>query len=134
MSAIINNSYLDFFAIAIDAYNSKSNTIYRKLMMTIIATYKSLINEMQLASNQLDRCNSLRFSQSELEDFYDEMYASIDIIKLYKSQLEHLKTEDMLFTDFYEVVDKLHLVMVEHLDRVSTLEAKAIQQKENQVA
>jgi len=129
MSAIINHSYLDFFTIAIDAYNSQNQNIYRKLMTTIISTYKALINEIELSSSYLDKSEKLNYSESELEAFYDNMYDSIDIIKLYKKQLQELKNQDGLFSDLYEVIDRLHLVMIEHLDRISTLEAKTIQQK-----
>jgi len=129
MSAIINHSYLDFFTIAIDAYNSQNQNIYRKLMTTIISTYKALINEIELSSSYLDKSEKLNYSENELEAFYDNMYDSIDIIKLYKKQLQELKNQDGLFSDLYEVIDKLHLVMIEHLDRISTLEAKTIQQK-----
>jgi len=45
MPAIINHSYLDFFTIDVDAYNSKNQNIYRKLMTTTISTYKALTNE-----------------------------------------------------------------------------------------
>jgi len=129
MSAIINHSYLDFFTIAVDAYNSKNPNIYRKLMTTIISTYKALINEIELSSSYLDKSETLHYSESELEAFYDNMYDSIDIIKLYKKQLQELKNQDGLFSDLYEVINRLHLVMMEHLDRISTLEAKSIQQK-----
>ncbi len=129
MSAIINHSYLDFFTIAVDAYKSQNETIYRKLMATIISTYKALTNEIELSNSYLDRSEKLHYSDSELEAFYDNMYDSIDIVKLYKKQLQELKNQDALFDDLYEVVDKLHLVMVEYLDSVSTLEAKTIQQK-----
>jgi len=129
MSAIINHSYLDFFTIAIDAYNSQNQNIYRKLMTTIISTYKALINEIELSSSYLDKSEKLNYSENELEAFYDNMYDSIDIIKLYKKQLQELKNKDGLFSDLYEVIDRLHLVMIEHLDRISTLEAKTIQQK-----
>jgi cytoplasmic iron level regulating protein YaaA (DUF328/UPF0246 family) len=129
MSAIINHSYLDFFTIAIDAYNSQNQNIYRKLMTTIISTYKALINEIELSSSYLDKSEKLNYSENELEAFYDNMYDSIDIIKLYKKQLQELKNQDGLFSDLYEVIDRLHLVMIEHLDRISTLEAKTIQQK-----
>jgi len=129
VSAIINHSYLDFFTIAVDAYNSQNQNIYRKLMTTIIGTYKALINEIELSSSYLDKSEKLNYSENELETFYDNMYDSIDIIKIYKKQLQELKQQDGLFSDLYEVIDKLHLVMMEHLDRVSTLEAKTIQQK-----
>ena len=129
MSAIINHSYLDFFTIAVDAYKSENQNIYRKLMTTIISTYKALTNELELSSSYLDKSEKIHYSESELETFYDNMYDSIDIIKLYKKQLQELKKQDGLFDDLYEVVDRLHLVMVEYLDRVSTLEVKTIQQK-----
>ncbi len=129
MSAIINHSYLDFFTIAVDAYKSHNETIYRKLMATIISTYKALTNEIELSNSYLDRSEKLHYSDSELEAFYDNMYDSIDIVKLYKKQLQELKNQDALFDDLFEVVDKLHLVMMEYLDGVSTLEAKTIQQK-----
>jgi len=68
-------------------------------------------------------------NEIELESFYDSMYDSIDIIKLYKKQLDELKKEDGLFEYLYDVVDKLHLAMVENVDRASVLEAKEIQKK-----
>ncbi|MDQ7084066.1 MAG: hypothetical protein Q9M36_03665 [Sulfurovum sp.] len=129
MSSIINHSYLDFFTIAVDAYKSQNESIYRKLMTTIISTYKALTNEIELSSSYLDTSEKLHYSDSELEAFYDNVYDSIDIIKLYKKQLQELKNQEGLFDDLYEVVDKLHLVLVEHLDRISTLEAKTIQQR-----
>ena len=129
MSAIINHSYLDFFTIAVDAYNSQNQNIYRKLMTTIISTYKALTNEIELSSSYLDESEKLNYSESELENFYDNIYDSIDIIKLYKKQLQELKKQDGLFDDLYEIIEKLHLIMVEYLDRVSTLEAKSIQEK-----
>ena len=129
MSAIINHSYLDFFTIAVDAYNSQNQNIYRKLMTTIISTYKALTNEIELSSSYLDKSEKLNYSENELENFYDNMYDSIDIIKLYKKQLQELKSQDGLFDDLCEVIDRLHLVMVEHLDRISTLEVKSIQEK-----
>ena len=129
MSAIINHSYFDFFTIAVDAYKSQNQNIYRKLMTTIISTYKTLTNEFEFSSSHLDKIEKLYYSESELESFYDNIYDSIDIIKLYKKQLQELKEQDGLFDDLYEVIDRLHLVMVEHLDRISTLEVKTIQQK-----
>ena len=134
MSAIIHHSYLDFFAIAIDAYNSENQSIYRKLMITIISTYKALTNEIELSSSYLDKSEKLNYSQNELENFYDNIYDSIDIIKLYKKQLTELQNKDVLFDDLYEVIDKLHLVTVEYLDRISVLEAKSIQEKYSKVS
>ena len=134
MSAIINHSYLDFFTIAVDAYNSENQQIYRKLMTTIISTYRALTNEIELSSSYLDSSEKLHYSESELENFYEGMYDSIDIIKLYKKQLQELTEQDGLFDDLYETVDKLHLTMVENLDRVSTLEAKTIQMKYREVS
>ena len=134
MSAIINHSYLDFFAIAVDAYNTDSKNIYRKLMMTIISTYKVLINDIEISSSALDNIDKLEFTEVELENFYEEIYDSIDIVKLYKSKLKVLNDKDILFTELYDVVNELHLVIVEYLDRVSTLEAKEIQKSYTQVA
>jgi len=134
MSAIINHSYLDFFTIAVDAYNTDSKNIYRKLMMTIISTYKVLINDIEISSSALDNIDKLEFTEVELENFYEEIYDSIDIVKLYKSKLKVLNDKDILFTELYDVVNELHLVIVEYLDRVSTLKAKAIQQKYIKVA
>lgn len=129
MSAIINHSYLDFFTIAVDAYKSQNQTIYRKLMTTIISTYKALTNEIELSSSYLDTSEKLNYSDSELEDFYENIYDSIDIIKLYKKQLQELKNQEALFNDLYEVVDNLHLIIMEYLDRISTLEVKTMQNK-----
>lgn len=134
MSVIINHSYLDFFTIAVDAYNSDSKNIYRKLMMTIISTYKSLINEIELSSSTLDHINNLTFTEIELEKFYEEIYDAIDVIKLYKSKLKELESKDILFDELYDVVNSLHQVTIEYLDRVSTLEAKEIQKSFTRVA
>ncbi|MFK5975485.1 MAG: hypothetical protein QM493_03150 [Sulfurovum sp.] len=98
MSAIINHSYLEFFTIAVDAYKSQYQTIYRKLMITIIATYKALTSEIELSSSYLDKTKKLNYSDNELEAFYENMYDSIDIIKLYKKQLQELKKQDRLFS------------------------------------
>jgi cytoplasmic iron level regulating protein YaaA (DUF328/UPF0246 family) len=127
MSALINHSYLDFFDIAVDAYNSQNQSIYRKLMTTIIGSYKELINEVEISNSYLDETQTLHYSQNELESFYENMYDSIDIIKIYKKHLENYKNKDGLFSDLYDVVDRLHTIMVEYLDRVSTLEVKEIQ-------
>ena len=82
----------------------------------------------------LDESEKLNYSQNELENFYDNSYDSIDIIKLYKKQLTELQNKDVLFDDLYEVIDKLHLVTVEYLDRISVLEAKSIQEKYSKVS
>jgi len=137
MSAIINHSYLDFFTIAIDAYNtqnSQNQQIYRKLMTTIINTYKDLTKEIELSSFYLDKSEKLNYSDIELENFYDNMYDSIDIIKLYKKQLQKLKNKDILFDDLYQTIDRLHLIMIENIDRISTLEVKTIQSNYKQVS
>ncbi len=102
MSAIINHSYLDFFTIAVDAYKSQNESIYRKLMTTIISTYKALTNEIELSSSYLDTSEKLHYSDSELEAFYDNIYDSIDIVKLYKKQLQEFKNQEGLFNDLYE--------------------------------
>ncbi|KIM06911.1 MAG: hypothetical protein KU38_11655 [Sulfurovum sp. FS08-3] len=129
MSAIINHSYFDFFTIAVDAFKSQDKSIYRKLMTTIINSYKSLIDELELSSAYLDNHATLDQLHTQLEDFYDNIYDSIEIIKLYKQQLQELKNQDELFDDLHQVTNKLHLAMVEYLDRISTLEVKNIQQK-----
>lgn len=127
MSAIINHSYIDFFAIAVDAYNSNQESIYTKLMMTIIGTYKSLIDEIELYSIALDKNRELRFSDIELENFYEDTYDTIDIIKLYKKKIETIDSKDRLLVELHDVVDRLHTLLVEYLDSVSTLEVKKIQ-------
>ena len=129
MSAIINHSYFDFFTIAIDAYHNQNRQIYRKLMTTIISTYKALTNEIELSNSYIDKSEKLNYSDNELDNFYDTIYDSIDIIKLYKRRLQNLKNQDELFDDLYKIIDKLHLVIIEHLDRISTLEVKSIQEE-----
>jgi len=129
MSAMIDQSYLDFFAIAIDAYDIDNNAIYRKLMMTLITHYQSVNKKVELSLLVIETEEYLLFSNEELETFYEEIYDSIDIIKLYKSRLKALKRQEILFDDLYTVIDKVHLLLVTYLDRVSTLEVKAIQSK-----
>ena len=50
MTAIMNNSsdYLDFFDIAVEAYNTKKTDIYRKIMTTLISSYKKLLHEIEI--------------------------------------------------------------------------------------
>ena len=56
MTAIMNNTsaYLDFFDIAVDAYGSKKIDIYRKIMTTLIASYKSLLQEIEIEKLTID--------------------------------------------------------------------------------
>ena len=50
MTAIMNNTsaYLDFFDIAVDAYKSNKVDIYRKIMTTLISSYRSLLQETEI--------------------------------------------------------------------------------------
>ena len=134
MSAMIDQSYLDFFAIAIDAYEIDNNTIYRKLMMTLIGHYQSAHKDIELSLLLIEREASLVFSAEALETFYEEIYDSIDIIKLYKSKLKAFENKEILFEDLHEIIDKVHVLLVNYLDRVSTLEVKAIQAREMNIA
>jgi len=127
MSAIIHHSYLDFFSIAVEAYESKHIDIYNKLMMTLISNYKRLIDDIELSSASFDKENSLSFSQIELEAFYEEMYDAVDVIKLYKVKFKSLDSKEVFSKELYTILDKLHLVIIENIDRVSVLEVKEIQ-------
>ena len=129
MSAIISHNYLDFFHIAIDAYKVQEQRIYRKLMMTIMETYKAITHNIELSMVDLNNNDTLHLNENELEEFYEDIYSAIDVLKLYQKELKELKGEDVLFEDMYVIIDKLYTIMVQYLDRVSTMEVKAIQQR-----
>ena len=56
-------------------------------------------------------------------------FLKLGLIDDYNKKFRLPMGQDGLFSDLYEVIYRLHLVMIEHLDRISTLEAKTIQQK-----
>ena len=127
MSAVIHNSYVDFFEIAVESFENKNITVYRKMMVVIINFYKSLLHEIEISNIELNKSEKLYFSQTELEKFYENMYEAVDILALFKNRLKPLEEKDDFFKDLYILVSKLHEEIVENIDLVSTLEAKEIQ-------
>ena len=129
MTAIMNNTsaYLDFFDIAVDAYKSKKIDIYRKIMTTLIASYKSLLHEIEIENNDLENVAELTINEEELDLFYDAMYKMVDLVKLLKKHLLPLKDNDGLFDDLYQTADKLHGAILHHIDIISTQEVREIQ-------
>lgn len=85
------SAYLDFFDIAIDAYESKKLDIYRKIMTTLIASYKTLLYDIQIENNALVNVEHLSINEEDLELFYDEMYDMVDLVKLLKNHLLPVK-------------------------------------------
>ena len=53
MTAIMNNTsaYLDFLDIAVEAYESKKTDIYRKIMITLISSYKGFLHNIEIENN-----------------------------------------------------------------------------------
>lgn len=131
MTAIMTNtsSYLDFFDIAIDAYESKKLDIYRKIMTTLIASYKTLLYDIEIENNALENVEELAINEEELDSFYDAMYDLVDLVKLLKKHLIPLKDKDGLFRDLYQIVHKLHEAIILHIDIISTQEVKYLQSR-----
>jgi len=131
MTAIMTNTspYLDFFDIAIDAYNSKKLDTYRKIMTTLIASYKTLLNDIEIENNALENVEHLTINEEDLDSFYDAMYDMVDLIKLLKKHLAPFKDKDGLFNDLYQVAKKLHEAIILHVDIVSTQEVKELQSR-----
>ncbi len=131
MTAIMNDSssFLDFFDIAVDAYESKKIDIYRKIMTTLIASYKKLLHEIEIENSDLENVNSLAINEEDLELFYDSMYDMVDLIKLLKSHLAAFKDKDGLFSDLYQTVDKLHDALMLHIDLISMQEVRTLQDR-----
>ena len=131
MTAIMNNTsaYLDFFDIAIDAYESDKIDIYRKIMTTLIASYTTLLHDIQIKNNDLENVEHLTINEEELDLFYDAMYDMVDLIKLLKKHLTPVQNKDGLFGDLYQIVDKLHEASILHIDIISTQEVKELQSR-----
>jgi len=131
MTAIMNNTsaYLDFFDIAKEAYESQKTDIYRKIMTTLIASYKSSLHTIEIENSDLDNVEHLSINEEELESFYDAMYDMVDLVKLLKKQLIPLKAKDGLFDDLYHTTDKLHEALMHHIDIISTQEVKMLQKR-----
>ncbi|MCF6206752.1 MAG: hypothetical protein L3J47_07685 [Sulfurovum sp.] len=131
MTAIMNNSssLLDFFDIAVDAYESKKTDIYRKIMTTLIASYKKLLHDIEIENSDLEKVNSLTINEEELELYYDNIYDMVDMIKLLKSHLLPLKDHNGLFADLYQVADKLHDAFMLHIDLISMQEVRELQNR-----
>lgn len=129
MTAIMNNtsSYLDFFDIALDAYENKKIDVYRKIMTTLIASYKTLLHDIEIENNDLERVEYLTINEEDLDSFYDAMYNLVDLIKLLKKYLEPVKNKDGLFSDLHQTAEKLHEAIMLHIDIISTQEVKELQ-------
>ncbi len=123
------SSYIDFFDIAVDAYESKKTDIYRKIMTTLIASYKTLLHNIEIENNSLETIEQLAIKEEELELFYDTMYEMVDLVKLLKKHLLPLKEKDGLFDDLYRTIDKLHEAIMLHIDIISTQEVKELQSR-----
>jgi len=131
MTAILNNtsSYLDFFDIALDAYESKKTDVYRKIMTTLIASYKTLLHDIEIENNALENAEHLVIHEEDLDSFYEAMYDMVDAIKLLKKHLEAVKDKDGLFYDLYQTIEKLHEAIILHIDIISTQEVKELQDR-----
>jgi hypothetical protein len=131
MTAMMNNtsSYLDFFDIALDAYESKEIDIYRKLMTTLISSYKTLLYDIEIENNDLENVEHLTIQEEDLDLFYDMMYEMVDLVKLLKKHILPVKDKDGLFNDLYQTDEKLHEAIILHIDLISTQEVKAIQSR-----
>ena len=131
MTAIMTNTspYLDFFDIAIDAYNIKKLDIYRKIMTTLIASYKVLLHEVEIENNALENVEHLTINEEDLDLFYDAMYDMVDLVKLLKKHLAPVKDKDGLFNDLHQTADKLHEAIMLHIDIISTQEVKELQSR-----
>lgn len=131
MTAIMTNtsSYLDFFDIALDAYKNKKIDVYRKIMTTLIASYKTLLHDIEIENNDLASVEHLTINEEDLDTFYDAMYNMVDLIKLLKKYLEPVKNKDGLFSDLHQIAEKLHEAIMLHIDIISTQEVKEIQSR-----
>ena len=131
MSALMINtsSYLDFFDIAKEAYESQKVDIYRKIMITLIEAYKKILQHIEIENLALEKEQNLAIDEESLETFYDNIYDVIDLVKLLKNYLMPYREKDGLFEDLYTIVNKLHEALVVHLDIISTQEVKLIQDR-----
>ena len=131
MSALMINtsSYLDFFDIAKEAFEGQKRDIYRKIMITLIEAYKKLLQNIEIQNITLEKEQNLTISEDNLDNFYDDMYDVLDLVKLLKTHLMPYREKDELFEDLYNIVDKLHEAIVLNLDLVSTQEVKLIQER-----
>ena len=131
MTAQMNSTsaYLDFFDIAVEAYESKKTDIYRRIMTTLISSYRSLLQEIEIKNSDLVENETLSIAEEELDLFYDTMYDTVDLVKLLKKHLSPLQTNDGLFADLYHTVEKLHEALLHHIDIISTQEVNELQNR-----
>jgi hypothetical protein len=131
MSAIMTPTglHLDFFDIAVDAYKKNETDTYRKIMTTLIASYKKLLQEIEIENAHLEQNQTLSINEEELETFYDHLYDAVDRIKLLKKHLEAFKESEGLFGDLFQTAEKLHETLMHHIDIVSTQEVKQLQKR-----
>jgi hypothetical protein len=56
MTIAMNNTtdYVKFFDIAADAFSSKKTDIYRQIMTTLLASYKTLLYDIELINAELN--------------------------------------------------------------------------------
>ena len=130
MTVRMDNSfinYVDFFDVAVEAYNTAPKKLFEKMMRIIIGTLHQQATEIERQALFLDEMNT--FPIDDLEEFYDTILDGIDDIKLLKIKLKNVKESDKLFFELLEELTRLNNSYSLYMDRMGQLEVRILTKK-----
>lgn len=130
MTARMNNSfinYVDFFDVAVEAFNTAPKKLFVKMMRMIISTLHQQASEIEKQALLVDEMNKIPVD--DLEEFYDTILDGIDDMKLLKIKLENVENQDKLFLELLEELTRLHNSYMLYIDRMGQLEVRILTEK-----
>jgi hypothetical protein len=127
MTARMDNNfinYVDFFDVAVEAFDTAPKQLFTKMMRMIIGTLHQQASEIEKQALLVDEMN--RIPVNDLEEFYDMILDGIDDIKLLKVKLENIQKSDKLFLELLEELTRLHNSYILYMDRMGQLEVRIL--------
>ena len=130
MTARMDNSfinYVDFFDVAVEAFDTAPKQLFIKMMRMIIGTLHQQASEIEKQALLVDEMNKIPVD--DLEEFYDTILDSLDDIKLLKIKLETVQDKDKLFLELVEELNSVNNAFTLYMDRMGQLEVRVLTAK-----
>ena len=130
MTARMDNSfinYVDFFDVAVEAFDTAPKQLFIKMMRMIIGTLHQQASEIEKQALLVDEMNKIPVD--DLEELYDTILDSLDNIKLLKIKLETVQDKDKLFLELVEELNSVNNAFTLYMDRMGQLEVRVLTAK-----
>jgi len=130
MTARMDNSfinYVDFFDVAVEAFDTAPKQLFIKMMRMIIGTLHQQASEIEKEALLVDEMNKIPVD--DLEEFYDTILDSLEDIKLLKIKLETMQNKDKLFLELLEELHSVNNAFTLYMDRMGQLEVRVLTAK-----